>query len=123
MDKEDFHKKLKRLIVEYILLGYEVLKDFPKEELYGMSAQARRSLVSVLLNYTEGYARSKKKVMLNQYEISYGSLQESICVFYLSVQLSFISKEKYSKLFTRKEEIAKMLWSTINHLREETKPI
>jgi len=107
--------------VKYILLGYSMLKKFPQEERYEMSSQARRALVSVLLNYVEGYARSKKKVMLNLYETSYGSLQESICIFYLATKLKYISTKEYMELFILKEEIAKMEWSTIEGLRKDTK--
>ena len=57
--------------------------------------------------------------MLNFYEISYGSLQESITTFYLACQLKYISKEDYLKLFNKKEKIAKMLWTTINNLEKE----
>lgn len=114
MVKEEYHDKLRRLIVEYIRLGYKVIKKFPDDERYGMISQCRRALVSILLNYLEGFARMKKKVVINFYEISYGSLQETIGIFYLAVFLEFISAEDYKKLFNLKEEIAKMLWSTID---------
>lgn len=116
-----FHDKLKERIVEYILLGYKLLKQFPKEERYEMCSQGRRALTSILFNYVEGYARSKKKVLLNFYEISYGSLQESACVFYLGTRLEYISKEQYLELHTRKEEIAKMLWSSIQGVKRDIK--
>lgn len=119
MVENSFHKKLRQLIVRYILLGYKISKKFPDDERFGMTSQARRALVSTLLNYTEGYARSKKAVMLNFYETSYGSLQESICVFYLATQLEYISGSEYLQLYEIKEEIAKMKWNTITGLREE----
>lgn len=114
-----FHERLKELINEYILLGYKISKKFPKEELYGMTSQCRRALLSVMLNYVEGYARTRKKVMLNFYETAYGSLQESIYVFYLAVRLNYIKVEEYNQLFEFKEEISKMLWSTLEGLRKD----
>lgn len=113
-----FHKRLKELIIDYILLGYEILNKFPADERFAMSSQARRALVSILLNYVEGYARAKKAVTLNLYEISYGSLQESICVFYLACKLYYITPQEYLRLFNAKEEIAKMEWKTIEGLRK-----
>ena len=121
MKKEGFHEKLQRLIVEYIRLGSLVLNTFPKEEMYGMTSQCKRSLVSVFLNYTEAYARVQKGVMRNLYEVSYGSLQESIATFYLAVQLHFISKDEYTPLFQRKEEIGKMLWKTIEGVKKDSR--
>lgn len=75
--------------------------------------------MSIMLNYLEGYARTRKKVMLNFYEISYGSLQESIYIFYLAVRLDYIKIEEYNQLFEFKEEISKMLWATSEGLRKE----
>ncbi len=120
MIENGFHKKLHFLITSYILVGYKTTKQFPDDERFGMISQARRALVSILLNYVEGYARSKKAVMINFYEISYGSLQETICVFYLATQLKYIAKEQYQKLFNQKEEIAKMIWKTVEGLKADS---
>jgi len=114
---EGFHSKLRKKIIVYILFGYKVLKNFPKEEQFAMSSQCRRALVSILLNYTEGYSRKRPKVTSNFYEISYGSLQETSSIFYLAVQLKYIRKEDYLKLHEKKEEIAKMLWKTIENIK------
>lgn len=64
MEGEKFYKRLKRLIHEYILLGYKVSEKFPKSELYGMVSQVRLALLSIMLNYVEGYGRTKKKMPL-----------------------------------------------------------
>mgnify|MGYP001617780568 CR=1 FL=1 len=118
---EEFHKRLKLLINAYILLGYKITENFPKHELYGMTSHARRALLSIMLNYVEGYGRSKKGFVLQFYEFSFGSLKESIYVFYLALQLKHIALQEYEKLFTYKEEIAKMMWKTINGLRQDIK--
>jgi len=86
-----------------------------------MISQCRRSSLSIMLNYIEGYARTKKKVMLNFYETSYGSLQESSYIFYLAVRLGYIKMKEYNKLFRYKEEISKMLWSTIEGIKRDIK--
>src|SRR3989338_5824493 len=120
---ENFHDKLKRLINEYILLGYGKSGAFPRHELYGMISQVQRALVSIMLNYVEGFARTRKKLILSFYETAYGSLQESGYIFYLSCRLKYISPAEYIELYNRKEEIAKMLWSTIAGLRKEVKDL
>ncbi|MBI4653213.1 four helix bundle protein [Candidatus Kuenenbacteria bacterium] len=38
---------------------YKITKKFPKDELYGVTSQIRRSSLSIILNYIEGYARRK----------------------------------------------------------------
>lgn len=119
MSKEEFHKKLKELINEYILLGYKLARKFPPEERYNMRSQACRALLSIMLNYVEGYARTKKKVTKNSYETSYGSLQESIYVFYLACRFKYVTREEYFEMYNLKERIAQMLWKTIEGLRED----
>ena len=59
---------------------YSATRDFSRQELFGITSQLRRSALSVILNYIEGFARRKKencKVYKNFLEISYGSLKES----------------------------------------------
>jgi len=53
----DFHQDFKKIIHEYVRQVYNVTKNFPKNELYGVVSQLRRAAVSVILNYIEGYAR------------------------------------------------------------------
>lgn len=119
MVNNTFHKKLRFLIIEYIKSGYHVLDEFPPDERFGMTSQCKRALVSIFLNYTEGYARISKGITKNLYEVAYGSLHESISVFFLGVQLTFISETEYLPLFEQKEEIAKMLWKSIDGLTKD----
>src|SRR3989338_7776979 len=77
-NKETFKDKLKRLMDEYAHLTYDISTSFPKEEVYGITSQFRRAVLSVILNYIEGYARKRPLVQLNFYETAYGSLQESL---------------------------------------------
>lgn len=66
MKKEDyFHKRLKELITQYILLCYKISSDFPSDERFSLTSQCRRALLSIMLNYVEGYARSRPKQLLN----------------------------------------------------------
>jgi len=71
---------------EYAHLAYSVTKNFPRQELFGITSQLRRAALSVVLNYIEGYARSRNKVNKNFLEISYGSLKESEYLLHFSLQ-------------------------------------
>jgi len=77
MKLETFHNVLKSKMDCYAHLVYKLTKDFPKDEMYGVTSQIRRAAVSVILNYIEGYARGGEKAHRNFLEISYGSLKES----------------------------------------------
>lgn len=62
----------------------------------------------------------KRKCRFNFYETSFGSLKESIYIFFFATELACISAEEYQQLFSRKEEIAKMLWKTLDGLRDDS---
>lgn len=116
---DQFHKRLKSLIHSYILLTYTSTKKYPDDERYGLISQDRRAAVSVMLNYVEGYARMKPLVTLNFYETAYGSLKESIYVRFLATELGYISQDEYRKALLFKDEIAAMLYSTIEGMRKK----
>jgi len=72
------HKKLRafELADEIALLIYKVTKDFPKEEIYGLTSQMRRAAVSVPSNIVEGCARESQTEYLRFLEIAFASLRE-----------------------------------------------
>lgn len=72
------HKDLEvwQLAVNLAVDVYRGTKTFPKDELFGMSAQMRRSAVSIASNIAEGAARHGKKEFLQFLYISLGSASE-----------------------------------------------
>ncbi|MBI5328555.1 MAG: four helix bundle protein [Deltaproteobacteria bacterium] len=60
MKHNTFHSQLREKIDKYVHLVYRLTRKLPKEELYGVVSQLRRSALSVMLNYIEGYARIEK---------------------------------------------------------------
>lgn len=115
MKQETFHEKLKRLMDEYAHLVYKTTREFPREELYGIISQLRRSSLSVALNYIEGYARFKDKIHKNFIEISYGSLKESKYLLDFSFAEKYLTKEDHDKLILLSEQIGAMLWGIIKN--------
>ncbi len=113
---ETYHEKLKRQMDEFVHLVYRVTKTFPKEELYGVTSQLRRAALSVVLNYTEGYARGRDKVHKNFLEISYGSLKESTYLVQFSHAEKYINEEDCKELLELSDSIGAMLWGVISKL-------
>ena len=97
---------------EYVHFIYAVTRKFPREETYGVTSQIRRSSLSVILNYIEGYARMRDKVHKNFLEISYGSLKESKYLLAFSLVENYLNKFDYDRANELAEEIGAMLWST-----------
>lgn len=116
MKTETYHEKLKKKMDTYVHFIYTATRRFPKEEFYGVTSQLRRSSLSVILNYIEGYARGRNKVHKNFLEISCGSLKESKYLLHFSLVEECLSKGDYIKANTLAEEIGAMLWGVIKKL-------
>ena len=95
------HTKLKAydLADDLALMIYRITMKFPKEEIYGLTAQMRRAAISVPSNIiegteiVEGCARSTQVEYHRFLEIAYGSLKELDYQFGLSCRLRYISDE------------------------------
>ena len=116
--ENNFTEQLKKKMDDYAHLVYKITKNFPKEELYGITSQIRRSSISVVLNYIEGFARIKKAVKRNFWEISYGSLKESKYLFHFSLIEKYLNQSDYEKAIKLSEEIGAMLWRSIQPLKD-----
>jgi four helix bundle protein len=55
---------------------YEISRDWPREELYGLTSQARRASVSVAANIAEGYGRDNRGSYVHFLKMAQGSLKE-----------------------------------------------
>ena len=117
---EKFHDILKKKTDEFAFSVYRITKDFPREEIYGITSQLRRAALSVILNYIEGYARVGNKSYKNFLQISYGSLKESKYLIYFSYREKYIDKNNYNNLIKLTEEIGAMLWKTIQGIKEKS---
>lgn len=112
-----FHDRLKKKADEYVHLVYALTKAFPKHEIFGVTSQIRRSSLSVVLNYIEGYARRKTNVYRNFLEISYASLKESDYLLDFSLKENYITDiENYKQCKNLSDEIGAMLWATLSKM-------
>ncbi len=114
----EYKEELKKKMDEYVHLIYNFTRDFPREERYGVISQIRRSSLSVILNFIEGYARIKLSPRLNFFEISFASLHESKYLLEFSLVEAYLSAENYHQGVELSDKIGAMLWTEIENLRE-----
>lgn len=111
-----YHQVLKDTMDQYVHLVYQIARTFPREELYGVTSQLRRSSLSVILNYIEGYARFKDKVHKNFLETACGSLQESKYLLEFSLKEGFLSREDFDVANLLAEQIGAMLFGMLRRM-------
>ena len=86
------------------LLVYGLTKSFPKEELFGLTSQFRRAVVSISANIAEGYKKRSVADKLRFMNISQGSLEECRYYIILSNDLGYITaseKLEHESLISR----------------------
>ena len=114
----DFEKlEVWQKAVDFSAEVYEVSKIFPKEEIFGMTMQLRRSAASIALNIAEGSGRHHKPEFVRFLRIARGSLYEVVTALFMCRNLKFISEEVSRSLYTESNEIARMINGLINSLQ------
>lgn len=88
--------QLSRKFVGYI---YQSTENFPKNELFGLTNQIRRAAVSIALNISEGSERKSDLDFKRFLRMSVGSLSEVITGLYLALDLGFVNKKEFDKLY------------------------
>ena len=102
--------------IELVKEIYLLTKQFPKEEIYGLSSQIRRASVSIPSNIAEGQARKHTAEFRQFLYIALGSLAEVDTQLELPIQLSYLSQNDIPKAANLVLELRKMLYSLINKL-------
>lgn len=118
-------RNFKELIVwqkahKLTLAIYKITATFPREEMYGLTSQMRRSSSSIPTNIAEGCGRISDADFARFLSIAMGSASELQYQLLLVNDLNFISQENYERLETEVTEIKKMLTSFIKKLKAES---
>ena len=88
---------------------YSLLQKFPKYELFGLSDQIRRAVISIPSNIVEGNIKKSIKERLHFFEISYGSLLEVYCQLIISKDLGYISEKELSDIKPKIDYVSYLL--------------
>ena len=99
---------------------YRVTRKFPKEEIYGLTSQMRRSAVSIPSNIAEGYGRKTTGEYIQSLYIAYGSNCELETQILLSGDLGFVEQEGLLRLQKEIGDVERMLKGLIKSLIRNT---
>ena len=88
---------------------YQLTKDFPNDEKFGLISQMRRAAVSISSNIAEGTARRTSKDFNSFLAIAVGSAFELETQLIISSKLEYIKSEKYNLVHEYLEEIQRMI--------------
>ena len=92
---------------QFVLAVYQVTRsDFPREEIYGITAQFRRAAVSIAANIAEGVRKQSKADKARMLNISEGSLEECRYYIILANDLGYTNSKT---LWEQTEEIGRIL--------------
>ena len=97
---------------------YEATRGFPSDERFGLTAQLRRSAVSVASNIAEGQGRFTEGDFHRFLSIAHGSLREAETQLTLAVRLRFLDDATASSLLQLAGETGRL----INGLARSLKP-
>jgi four helix bundle protein len=95
---------------------YTVTKEYPKEEMYGLTSQLRRAVVSIACNIAEGQARNSTGEFKQFLGISRGSLAETETLLLLSSDLDLISSAELEEITKITDEVGKLLSGLLKSL-------
>ena len=114
-------KGYRRLIVweramELVVEVYRLTRSLPKEELYALTDQIRRSVVSIPSNISEGNGRGTNKEYVRFLSIARGSHYELETQLLICVRLGYLTEDDIDKAMSLCDEIGRMLNALITRL-------
>ena len=98
---------------------YKATKIFPKDEIYCLTSQIRRSAISIPANIAEGWGRGTTKNYIQFLEISRGSLFELNTLIIIAYNQEYIIKETCDEIENKLNEIGRMLNALITKLENK----
>lgn len=108
-----------RASIELAADCYSATKRFPKNEMYGMTSQVRRSAASIAANIAEGHGRENTGSFVQFLRIAQGSLKELETHLILSTRVDLMRETESGRLLRQAEEVGKMLRSLVRSLQQK----
>ena len=104
--------------IELVVDIYKITKNFPKDELYGLTSQLKRAAVSIPSNIAEGCGRHYTAEYKQFLYVTIGSCAEVQTQLIIASKLGYLKDCNAKNLLDRTEEISKMTMGLIKKLSE-----
>jgi len=105
-----------RELVKFI---YQLTQGYPKEEIYALTSQIKRAVISIPSNIAEGAGHTSKKEFSRYLGIAYASSCELDTQIILSYDLNFINHDELNDSGNYIDELQKMLSGLIKSLEKK----
>jgi four helix bundle protein len=98
---------------ELVIMIYQATDNFPKKEIYSLTDQIRRAIVSFTSNIAEGWGRKTAKEKIQFFYQSQGSLIEVKNQLIIAKDVGYLSQESFEKLYSQANCAHKLLQGLI----------
>ncbi len=96
-----------------VLMVYSATKNFPKEEMFGLTNQMRRCTVSISSNIAEGFSRQSFKEKIQFYSMAQGSNTEFQSQILVARDVSYVKQDEFIKLAEQSIKVHKLITGLI----------
>jgi four helix bundle protein len=96
---------------------YGLTRSFPRDEIYGLTSQVRRSAASIGANIAEGCGRRSDGEMARFLQIARGSASETEYHLLLAKDLGFLSEGDFRNTERRVVEVQRMLTALVQKVQ------
>ncbi|MCK4592375.1 four helix bundle protein [Candidatus Parcubacteria bacterium] len=100
-----------------VLMVYKATKDFPKEEMFGLTSQLRRAAISIVSNIAEGFSRQGAKEKIQFYYISKSSNTEVQSQLLVAKDLKYLTEEDFSNIAEQSIKANKLISGLIKYCK------
>ena len=98
---------------------YRVTKLFPKDEMFGLTNQMRRAVVSVGSNIAEGFSRNTAKDKSQFYSVARGSATELGSQLLLARDIGYLNVDAFNMLQERLNKVGRLTTGLIQYLQKQ----
>jgi four helix bundle protein len=108
-----------KIAVDLGVYIYEATQKFPKHELYGITSQIRRAVISISTNIAEGSGQNSNKQYINYIHYAIGSTNEVQSLSLIASKLRYFSETDIEAIENSLERIRKLLYGLKSYLKNK----